>query len=707
MEMDTPDGFALMNWETGYGDWVAEPVWDTLRVLPWLEKTALVLADATDGETGEEIPVSPRTILKRQVERAADLGLAVKCGSELEYYVLKDSWESLAERGWPMPKPFGYYNEDYQLLQATKAEPLHRLLRNQMTAARIPIEFSKGEAANGQHEVNIRYDHVLESADRTVIFKHGAKEIAYLNGWGITFMAKPDHRWTGSSGHLHMSLWDRDDDRPLMHAAEGEPEGPYGLGERGAQFVAGMMALSRELAVFIAPFVNSYKRYASLSWAPVNVVWGRDNRTTGFRLVGNGGGLHVENRFPGGDMNAYLTYAAMIGAGPVRDRARPRAGARVQGQRLRRHRRAADAARAVGGDRRARAVRRRPRDLRRRRGRPLPERRARRAGALRLGGPQLGSRALPRARVTRRRHRCLPRRPVDSGSPTDREGEGSACPSPRPTSWPPLAPGSRISRPATRSASARSRSSRRCTASPTRRAPPRTCPTSTPRSTRSWAASCGRTTSTSRSSTSARQTINFPYYVDTVDTDIPDPAAWEPIGEGNARGSTAYVLRTGRPTLITPAVYEQLVASGEVELVGVRGDGDWLGVPLSADGRTLGVLVVQGYSASETYTETDRDLLAFVGQHVGIALSRVRAIEETRQRNAELAIINEIGDALASQLDFQAIIDLVGERVRELFDSQSMFIALYDEPSGRDHLPLRDRRRGPASRATRSRSARA
>jgi glutamine synthetase len=315
MEMGTPEGFALMNWETGYGDWVAEPVWDTLRVLPWLEKTALVLADATDGETGEEIPVSPRTILKRQVQRAAEMGITVKCGSELEYYVLKDSWESLAERGWPLPKPFGYYNEDYQLLQATKAEPLHRLLRNQMTAARIPIEFSKGEAANGQHEVNIRYDHVLESADRTVIFKHGAKEIAYLNGWGITFMAKPDHRWTGSSGHLHMSIWDRDDDRPLMHAAKGDPEGPYGLSPQGAQFVAGMMALSRELAVFIAPFINSYKRYAALSWAPVNVVWGRDNRTTGFRLVGSGGMLHVENRFPGGDMNAYLTYAAMIGAG--------------------------------------------------------------------------------------------------------------------------------------------------------------------------------------------------------------------------------------------------------------------------------------------------------------------------------------------------------------------------------------------------------
>jgi glutamine synthetase len=179
----------------------------------------------------------------------------------------------------------------------------------------VPIEFSKGEAANGQHEVNIRYDHVLESADRSVVFKHGAKEIAYLNGWGITFMAKPDHHWTGSSGHLHMSLWDAAKDVPLMHAADGQPAGPYGLSDLGQHFVAGMMKLSRELAVFIAPFINSYKRYASLSWAPVNVVWGRDNRTTGFRLVGRGPGLHVEDRFPGGDMNAYLTYAAMMGAG--------------------------------------------------------------------------------------------------------------------------------------------------------------------------------------------------------------------------------------------------------------------------------------------------------------------------------------------------------------------------------------------------------
>ena len=313
MEMNTPDGFRLMNWETGYGDWVAAPAWDTMRMPSWLERTAIVLSDTVDEDTHEEIPVSPRTILKRQVARAADMGFRVKAGSEFEFYVLRDSWEQLAETGWGVPRTFGYYNEDYHLLQATKAEPLHRLLRNQMTEARIPVEFSKGEAAPGQHEVNIRYDDVLESADRSVLFKHGAKELAYLNGWGITFMAKPDHHWTGSSGHLHMSVWDPAGERSLMH--EEGSERPYGMSDTMAWFLAGMMALSRELAVFIAPNVTSYKRFAALSWAPVNIVWGRDNRTTGFRVVGREQSLHIEDRFPGGDMNAYLTYAAMIGAG--------------------------------------------------------------------------------------------------------------------------------------------------------------------------------------------------------------------------------------------------------------------------------------------------------------------------------------------------------------------------------------------------------
>ena len=311
MEMSTPDGFELMNWDTGYGDYTIAPDWASLRVLPWQDRTALVLGDVVDEDTGAEVAVSPRTILKRQVAAAAEQGMRIKAGSEFEYYLLTDSYEAAARKGFVGLDRFGEYNEDYHLLQATKAEPVHGRLRRLMTEARIPIEFSKGEAAAGQHEVNIRYDDVLESADRSVIFKHGAKEIAWLEGYGLTFMAKPDHGWTGSSGHLHMSAW-TEDDRAMFFQEGAEP---YGMSDTMRWFLGGMMRLARELAIFFAPNVNSYKRFAAASWAPVNVVWGRDNRTTGFRVVGRGPSIHVECRFPGGDMNAYLTYAAFIGAG--------------------------------------------------------------------------------------------------------------------------------------------------------------------------------------------------------------------------------------------------------------------------------------------------------------------------------------------------------------------------------------------------------
>lgn len=329
MEMATPDGFALMNWDTGYGDYSIDPDWGTLRVLPWQDRTALVLGDVLDEETHVEVPVSPRTILKRQIAAAADLGMRIKAGSEFEYYLLTDTYEQAARKGYHDLERFGHYNEDYHLLQATKAEPVHGALRRLMTQARIPIEFSKGEAAAGQHEVNIRYDEVLESADRSVIFKHGAKEIAWGLGYGLTFMAKPDHTWTGSSGHLHMSAWGPDDE--ALFYREGAQ--PYGMSDTMRWFLGGQMALARELAILFAPNVNSYKRFASASWAPVNVVWGRDNRTTGFRVVGHGPALHIECRFPGGDMNAYLTYAAFIGAGlyGVRNRIEPPAEVRGNG----------------------------------------------------------------------------------------------------------------------------------------------------------------------------------------------------------------------------------------------------------------------------------------------------------------------------------------------------------------------------------------
>lgn len=311
MEMTTPDGFRLMNWDTGYGDWLARPDWNTLRLIPWLENTALVLADAVDEATGAEVPISPRTILSRQLARAREMGFAVKMATELEYYLLTDTFEAARKKGFAGLETFGWYNEDYHLLQGTKAEPFYRQLRNQMTRAGIPIEFSKGEAAPGQHEVNLHYADALEAADRHTLFKHGAKEMAWQNGFGITFMAKPDHGWTGSSGHIHVSLWDTAAEKPLF----ADPAAPQQMSATMRHFLGGLMHCARELSLFIAPNVNSYKRYAVASWAPVNIVWGRDNRTCGFRIVGHGRSLRIENRLPGGDTNPYLAYAAVVGAG--------------------------------------------------------------------------------------------------------------------------------------------------------------------------------------------------------------------------------------------------------------------------------------------------------------------------------------------------------------------------------------------------------
>ncbi len=317
MEMKTPPGFKLMNWETGYGDWLADPDWSTWRVIPWLEKTALVLADVRDEATGGMIPVAPRSILRRQVERAAAMGFNPMMASELEFYLLRDSYEGAAKKQFHDLEPFGWYNEDYNLLQATKAEPLYRQFRNNMCAAGVPVEFSKGEAAPGQHEVNIRYGPALTSADRHVIFKHGLKEMAWQNGHAVTFMAKPHHEWTGSSAHVHLSLeraGGQADGRSVnvFHDPDGSP---YGMSETMRHFMGGCMAGIRELAFFIAPFINSYKRFAPGSWAPVHIVWGRDNRTCAFRVVGSGPSLRMECRLPGGDANAYLAYAAILGAG--------------------------------------------------------------------------------------------------------------------------------------------------------------------------------------------------------------------------------------------------------------------------------------------------------------------------------------------------------------------------------------------------------
>jgi glutamine synthetase len=311
MEMEPLPGYAYANWDLGYGDLKAVPDMGTLRLIPWLEKTALVICDVFDEESGEPVEVSPRWILKRQLERAKAAGYTVKCGSELEFYLFKDSFDEAAGKGYRELQPHSTYIMDYHILQTTKDEYLIRQIRNGMDAAAIPVEFSKGEFGRGQQEINLRYTDALEMADRHVIYKNGTKEIAALNGRAVTFMAKWTMAEAGSSFHLHSSLWDAKGETSLMWEADAQ----HHMSETFRHYLGGLMSTAYELAWMFAPSVNSYKRYQAASWAPTAIVWGHDNRTCGYRLVGEHGGFRVECRIPGADANPYYAFAATIAGG--------------------------------------------------------------------------------------------------------------------------------------------------------------------------------------------------------------------------------------------------------------------------------------------------------------------------------------------------------------------------------------------------------
>ena len=255
--------------------------------------------------------MSPRRVLRRQVERAAGAGFEVKCATELEFYLFRDTYEEAAAKNWRGLEPNSDTIEDYQLLQTSREENVLRRIRNEMIAAGIPIEHSKGEAGRGQHEVNFTYGTALETADRHLVFKNGVKEIAAQCGRSASFMAKWTMDDSGSSCHLHASLWDEAGGAPLMW----DPDGNGRLSAEGRQFLAGALHASRGLAWMWAPYVNSYRRYVPGSWAPTAVVWGDDNRTCGFRLVGSGASRRVECRIPGSDVNPYLALAAFIAGG--------------------------------------------------------------------------------------------------------------------------------------------------------------------------------------------------------------------------------------------------------------------------------------------------------------------------------------------------------------------------------------------------------
>lgn len=311
MEMVTVQGYASTSWAKGYGDYTMRPDLSTLRRVPWLPGTALVLCDLLDHHTHEEVAVSPRAILKRQVARAEALGYRPMAATELEFYIFEQSYDALRDRGTEGLTPISGYNEDYNLFQTSKEEPLMRALRNGLYGAGIPVENSKGEAEAGQAEINIRYDEMLATADGHVITKQATKEIAHSVGKSVTFMAKYDHRRAGSSSHVHQSLWTLDG-APAFLDADAE----HGMSALMRAYMAGQLAHAREITAFLAPYVNSYKRFTVGMFAPTRAVWSVDNRTAGFRVCGDGTkAVRVECRIGGADLNPYLACAALLAAG--------------------------------------------------------------------------------------------------------------------------------------------------------------------------------------------------------------------------------------------------------------------------------------------------------------------------------------------------------------------------------------------------------
>ncbi|HUS24852.1 MAG TPA: glutamine synthetase family protein [Candidatus Binatia bacterium] len=311
MEMNPVPGYQLTNWEAGYGDFHLRPDLATLRTAAWLDRTALVICDVLDHDSGEPIAPAPRSILRRQVEAAEQLGFTAMAASELEYYLFQTSYREAAESDYRGLVPAGWYLEDYHMLQGARTEPYHAAVRRALRDSGVPVETSKGEWGRGQHELNIRYAGILDMADRHAIYKQCLKETADRMGLAVTFMAKPDHAQAGSSSHLHLSLW-RGDKSAFAGRKRGAPNAGSDVFRH---FLAGWLAHASELMVCYAPTVNSYKRYQSASWAPTRLAWSHDNRTAGFRVVGRGDALRIECRIPGADCNPYLAFAAALASG--------------------------------------------------------------------------------------------------------------------------------------------------------------------------------------------------------------------------------------------------------------------------------------------------------------------------------------------------------------------------------------------------------
>ncbi|PSJ60950.1 glutamine synthetase family protein [Pseudaminobacter soli (ex Li et al. 2025)] len=312
IDMEPVPGYKAASWSKGYGDFVMKPDLATLRYVPWLEKTALVLCDVLDHHDHADLSHSPRAILRRQVKRLQERGYLAYFASELEFYLFSETYDSARAKHWQSLQTASPYIGDYLIGITTKEEPYMRKLRNDMEAAGIPIENSKGEWGPGQEEINVRYAEALEMADRHVILKNGAKEIAEGMGQAVSFMAKYNYGLAGNSSHIHNSLWSADGATPLFFDRQGE----YGMTKLGHQWAAGQLKYAKEFTWFLAPYVNSYKRFQAGTFAPTKIMWSEDNRTAGFRLCGMGSkGVRMECRIGGADLNPYLAFAALIAAG--------------------------------------------------------------------------------------------------------------------------------------------------------------------------------------------------------------------------------------------------------------------------------------------------------------------------------------------------------------------------------------------------------
>ncbi|AXV15746.1 glutamine synthetase [Neorhizobium sp. SOG26] len=312
MEMETVSGYKATSWELGYGDYIMKPDLSTLRKLPWVEGTALVLCDVLDHHTHEEVPHSPRAVLKKQIARLEAMNMKAFMASELEFFLFDQTYDQAREAGYRNLKLASGYNEDYHIFQTTKEEDVMRAIRNGLQGAGIPVECSKGEASAGQEEINVRYADALTMADRHAVIKTAAKEIAWSKGKAITFLAKWNASAAGSSSHIHQSLWSADGKTPLFF----DKAGKHGMSDLMRNYMAGLLSHADEITYFLAPYINSYKRYMAGTFAPTKAIWSKDNRTAGYRLCGEGTkGIRVECRVGGSDLNPYLAMAALLAAG--------------------------------------------------------------------------------------------------------------------------------------------------------------------------------------------------------------------------------------------------------------------------------------------------------------------------------------------------------------------------------------------------------